>query len=303
MGVLGAGTAVSVPVSLDLNYTCTYPVINDHPLGVKINTNLSKTHIVGRPTPGYPINAVGTVDGGTTQALGLVSVKTVEGTADARIHVDAPGSGSNQTVSLNVARTPVPASGPFDIRTSGIAPSVTFTRPGNGRIMVDDLTLHLIGRNANGDQVNQGSLNAPCRLDPGQNNQLLSFAIKEPPAPTHPTGPTTPGSGTAPSASGAATGSPSGSLPGTSASASAGAGAHGTHSTPSRAPGGSTASAEPEPDPAAGGSDRAQASGDAVGGWDTADLILVVGGGLVAVAAALYAGSLFLKRRGAGGGS
>jgi hypothetical protein len=135
---------------------------------------------------------VTTAPDGLAQGLGFFGVRIIEGTGQASITVTAPASDIPVSVPATIAKTALPPSGPFDIAASGTAPSLTFSQPGNGKITVGDVSLHLITEDASGNPTFVDSLNVSCTLDGGQNNVVASFAITQPP-PTPAPPPPTPG--------------------------------------------------------------------------------------------------------------
>jgi len=128
IGLAGVGTAHADPVSLTLQYTCTFPLIGAQPLQVVINTDIPTSVPVGVPTPEFDIQAVSTVNEKTTQGLSLVGAKTIEGTADSSAQVEAPGITLPVSVPIALEKTDLPASGAFDINASGVTPALTSIR-------------------------------------------------------------------------------------------------------------------------------------------------------------------------------
>ncbi|MEU2872163.1 DUF6801 domain-containing protein [Streptomyces olivoreticuli] len=279
VGVSGAGTASAQPVSLTLKYTCKVPVIDNLPFRAKIDADIPGSVAVGEPSRKFSVDARTTVDTDLTSKLHLIDVKTVEGSVDAEIGVTAPQDDRHLRVPLSIPKTSVPASGSFDVKAAGDAPSLTFRQPGNARITVGDITLHVVGRKANGDILGK-KLNIQCALDSHQNNGIGSFEIT---GTGTTTGSTTSGhSGTTPSGTTPSGTTPSGTTP--------------SGTTPS---GGAS-------DAASAGGNTAPPSSTATGaiaatGQDAMDLILPTVGTLVAGAAAVCFG-LWLKnhRRTAG---
>ena len=188
--VLGTGTADARPVSLTLKYVCAFPVVGGHSVTMKVNANVPRSTVVGESTPKFMIHGVASVvDSTTAQALSQVGVKTVDGTVDAAATVVAPQGDTHISVRFKLARTEIPTSGPFDLEATAKAPAVTFRRPGHGQIAVGDLILHLVPKAANGNPI-LGTVDAPCRLESGQRNVLMSFDITSAthsavPGPTH----------------------------------------------------------------------------------------------------------------------
>lgn len=270
MGVFGAGTAVAQPVSLTLKYTCDVPWIEDQHITARIDANLPASVALGQPSKKIAIRAGTTVAADITPWIGRIGVKTVEGTVDAKIKVDAPQGDRQIGVPLDITRTNIPASGSFGITATGAALTPAFTRPGTARITVGDIVLNVVGKKASGEAL---ELSVPCTLDGGQENFAGSFKITK-------TG----------------TGSGTNGGPGTD-------GGSGTDGDGTTAPG-----ATPTAASAAGGSsptgDAANGTGTgtiADTGGDTEDLILPAVGILAAGAAAFCLGSRLNRRRAADG--
>ncbi|MEU9761486.1 DUF6801 domain-containing protein [Streptomyces sp. NPDC047985] len=160
-------------MSRTLRYTCSVPMVDERRGTVKIDSDVPKSATVGMPTPKFVIRAAVPVDAADAQELRKAGIKTITGTVDAKVRVTAPGGETDLNVPFQVARTSVPASGPFQVKATGVAPTHTFTRPGGARITVGDLTAHVT---ASGGIVTL-ELDLPCRLDPGQNNEVASFDV------------------------------------------------------------------------------------------------------------------------------
>ncbi|MGP4000343.1 DUF6801 domain-containing protein [Streptomyces sp. 8N706] len=172
VGVPGAGPAAADPVSLTLRYTCSVPAIDDRPVTVMMHSDIPRSTAVGEPTPKFVIRAALPVNAADTKGLGKAGIKTIEGTVDAKVRVAAPEGDSDVRVPFHVARTNVPASGPFSVKATGVAPPRTFSQPGRAKITVGDLVMRVT---ASG--VMTVKLDVPCRLDAGQNNVVALFDI------------------------------------------------------------------------------------------------------------------------------
>ncbi|MFI9272121.1 DUF6801 domain-containing protein [Kitasatospora sp. NPDC052896] len=304
VGVLGTGTAAAQTVSPTLSYTCVFPYIGAQHLSVSMNADVPSSVTVGEPSPKFGISAVTTAPNGLAQGLGFFGVRIIEGTGQASITVTAPQGDIPVSVPATIAKTALPPSGPFDIAASGTAPSLTFSQPGNGKITVGGISLHLITEDASGNPTFVGSIDVSCTLDGGQNNVAASFAITQPlqtPAPPPPTplppGPTpgphtsTPGPGPVPSP--APTQSTAGSLtptPPRPTTASPSSSTSSTSSTVSGPPTGPT-STDPVPGP------TRPPIRPTPGGLGTTAIALLVTGVLVAGAAAFRFGSRLRNRR------
>jgi hypothetical protein len=266
--VTGAGTAVARQVSPTLQYTCNFPLIGGQTVPVQINADIPGTHTVGVPTQTFPIDPVATVNSGLATGLRLLGVQTVEGTAEGNINVSSPQGDFAVDIPFTVPRATIAASGAFPVRATGSAPSLTFTRPGDGKITAGNIKLHLVPRNASGGLTLLGTLDLPCTLNSGQNTLVESFTVVPQPTATAtatvPAGPTTPAP---PGPGGSATTTP----PTTSAPTSA---------PPSSAPAtaSSSASISPAGSTAAPGSPVATTTAPASAATVTADASPVPGG-------------------------
>ncbi|WP_436497852.1 DUF6801 domain-containing protein [Actinokineospora sp. HUAS TT18] len=172
----GGATAAT----LDLNYSCTFPLIDVQPVKVHINADIPDTIQVGVPTGKFNIEALSTLNEDTTTGLKLVKVATIEGSAISHAHISAPGFDTDLEVPVTVEKTAVPASGGFTVRAVGQTPSLTFPTAGPIKITVHDLELKITARKADGSLASippSNPFDAPCTQDPGQNNVLKEGQI------------------------------------------------------------------------------------------------------------------------------
>ncbi|WP_326680567.1 DUF6801 domain-containing protein [Streptomyces sp. NBC_01237] len=172
VGVFGAGSAAADPVSLELRYVCAVQMLPDRAGTVEIDADVPTSAVVGRPTSKFVIRATVPVSGADANGLRSAGIQVIKGTVDAKVLVKAPGGDTNLKVPFQVARTDVPKSGPFSVEATGVAPSLTFSRPGRARITVGDLVAHV---SASGGMTVR--LDVPCKLDSGQNNVVASIGI------------------------------------------------------------------------------------------------------------------------------
>ncbi|NBH06138.1 DUF6801 domain-containing protein [Amycolatopsis sp. SID8362] len=197
--VLGAQASAADPISLTLNYHCTFPLVGSQGLKVVINTDLPTTVNTGQPTGAFDIKAVSTINADTVSGLSLIGATTLEGTATAAATVAAPGLNLPVNVPITLDKTNIPASGEMNINAAGKTPSLTFTQPGQAKITVGDLNLKVTPRKADGSVTGitpDGTIDAPCTQDTGQNNTLATITINgggggttTPPPPTSTTPP------------------------------------------------------------------------------------------------------------------
>ncbi|WP_208025762.1 DUF6801 domain-containing protein [Amycolatopsis acidicola] len=173
-----AGTSDADPVSLTLQYTCSFPLVGNQPIQIVIGSDIPASIPVGQATPEFAITAVSTVPSTVTQGLVLVGAATVEGTASAQSTVTAPEATLPVTVPTTIPSTPVPATAqPFDVTATGAAPALTFTQAGDATISVGDITLTMTPRKADGTETGLGTFDSACTQNAGQNNVLATFQI------------------------------------------------------------------------------------------------------------------------------
>ncbi|WP_370967796.1 DUF6801 domain-containing protein [Amycolatopsis sp. cg9] len=178
--LVGAQTSAADPISLTLNYHCTLPLVGSQSLKVVINTDLPTTVNTGQPTGAFDIKAVSTINADTVAGLSLIGATTIEGTATAAATVAAPSLNLPVNVPITLDKTNIPASGELNINASGKTPSLTFTQPGQAKITVGDLQLKVTPRKADGSVTGitpDGTIDAPCTQDAGQNNTLATITI------------------------------------------------------------------------------------------------------------------------------
>nr|WP_157529345.1 fibronectin type III domain-containing protein [Kibdelosporangium sp. MJ126-NF4]CEL22975.1 Chitinase [Kibdelosporangium sp. MJ126-NF4]CTQ90114.1 Chitinase (EC 3.2.1.14) [Kibdelosporangium sp. MJ126-NF4] len=175
--LLGAGSAAADPVTLTLTYKCPFPLIGVQPITVKIDADFPKTIPVNTPTPELDIKTISTVGATATQGLNLVQAKTLEGTALSDASVAAPEGTLPVKVPVTIRKTDIPAEGEFQIPADGKTPSLTFTKPGEVKISVGDILLHLVPRKADGSLTGLGEFDSQCTQDTGQNNVLATATI------------------------------------------------------------------------------------------------------------------------------
>ncbi|SDI79187.1 hypothetical protein SAMN05192558_11245 [Actinokineospora alba] len=175
---IGAGT--SAAASLDLNYGCTFPLIDVQPVKIQINASIPDTITAGVPTGEFQIEAISTLNEDTTTGLKLVKVATIEGTAMSTAHITAPGFDTDLDVPVTVEKTAIPASGGFTVKATGKTPSLKFPQAGPIKITVHDIVLNITAKKADGTLASippSNPFEAPCVQDPGQNNVLKEGQI------------------------------------------------------------------------------------------------------------------------------
>ncbi|MCZ1005940.1 DUF6801 domain-containing protein [Streptomyces lydicus] len=253
----GAPSASARPVSIELSYTCAFTGVGTAPVTMRISTDLPGSLEAGESSPRAAVNGVATVDASFTGLAPLVGARTLEGSVDGTAAVSAPQGDRRLSVPMTIPRTAIPAFGAFDMSAKGTAPAVTFPRPGNAKVTVGALGLHLTPRDANGNLTQVGTMHAACTVNPGQNTLLHSLVVTKAVKPTGTvTGPG-PGTGTGTGA-GAGTATGHGTGPGTGAdgsgSGTSGGSAAGTRPGAGGAHAPSRTTATPNPSPSTTGS-------------------------------------------------
>ncbi|MFH9969612.1 DUF6801 domain-containing protein [Streptomyces mirabilis] len=315
VGASGSQTASAEPVSLTLHYTCAFSGLGNQPVTMELDSDIPNSIKVGKASPKSTLDGVATVGASFTQLAALVGAKTLEGSLDGNATVTAPQASIPLTVPMTIPRTTIPASGSFDVTAKGTAPSLAFSRPGNAKVTVGDLTLHLTPKDANGNTTAVGTINAPCALDSGQNTVLQSLVITEPVKATATTtgeasSGATGGTGSGATGDGTGSGTVGGTTTGTRPGAGSGRSTSGTSTTPSASAHSSTGSAPRAPTASQGAPtvDRAQddatsaADGNTADDLDPKNPIVLTMGVLVAggAAAVVGFGSRLRKRRSGG---
>jgi hypothetical protein len=190
--------AVAAPVSLTLNYTCSFPLIGAQPMSVVINADIPAQIAPGVATPAFAINAVATVSETARLGLRTLGATTLEGTVRSGARLSVPNMDLPLSVEMGVPQVPIPsASGPFPVNATGTTPSLTFTaqNAGTGTITVGDLVMTLTPKTSAGAATGLGTFDSSCTQGPGQNNVLQRITIGDGTGPTTrpvaTTGPTT----------------------------------------------------------------------------------------------------------------
>ncbi|MEU8803359.1 DUF6801 domain-containing protein [Spirillospora sp. NPDC048819] len=178
-GVAGAGPAAAEPVTLGLDYHCTFPLLGPQPVHVELTADVPDQVVVGEAMPGIVVDSVSTVNAESARGLAALYAVTLEGNAlaDATLTVPEMPGGLPVAVDSVLEKTPIPASGAFTVKGRGKAPDLTFTQVGPAKITVGNLVLTLTPRTDDGGASGLGTFESECTQDPGQNNVLADFGI------------------------------------------------------------------------------------------------------------------------------
>lgn len=182
-----SGIVSAVPVSLSLDYQCTYPLIGTQPLSIVINSDMPASIPVGQSTGAFDLDVVATAKGQTWNGLNIVSAKSLEGTATAFSNISGNNLSLDLAVPTNIAEQAIPpVNGDFDLIATGQTPPLTFNNNNIGDIVitVGNLDMALLARKGDGSPVifaesdpATGIFPSICTQDAGQDNVLHTFAV------------------------------------------------------------------------------------------------------------------------------
>lgn len=180
----GGGQAMAAPVSLELEFTCPFPLIGNQPIRAEISADIPSQQTVGDPTPEFTVQALTVVNEDSRTGLKLVGSETIEGTATNQTLVVTPSREIDLTVPLTIPPSPIPSvPGEFTVPAEGVSPSITFNSDdaGEALITVGGLQLDMTARTANGDIAPApiGQFTSDCTQNPGQDNVLQAIQVVE----------------------------------------------------------------------------------------------------------------------------
>ena len=178
----GGGNAFAEPVSLELEFTCPFPLIGEQPIRAQISADVPTLATVGEPTPEFTVDAITTVNEDSRLGLKLVGSATIEGTATNETTVVTPNREIDLTVPLTIPQSPIPdETGEFTVPAQGTSPSITFNEDdvGEAVITIGGLTLDMIARVENGDIAPApiGEFTSACVQNAGQDNILQTIQV------------------------------------------------------------------------------------------------------------------------------
>ncbi|MFA9271355.1 MAG: DUF6801 domain-containing protein [Baekduiaceae bacterium] len=184
LGVLFASAAATpasaAPVSLTLNYTCNFPLMDPQPLKLQITSDIPSSVPVGTSTPAFDIAAKADVSAEAAYGLKALETATIGGTAIAAAEINLPGSSSPLPLQVptTLTKATVPSSGGFSVNATGQTPPLSFSTPGTASIKVaGDLVLKLDARLADGAKTGLEDFETECFQNPGQNTTLATIVV------------------------------------------------------------------------------------------------------------------------------
>lgn len=151
---VSAGTSSADPIKKDVEYSCPFPMIGTQAVKVTITTDIPSSIGVGEPTGEFEIVSNANAGAQATEGLGLVGAKTIEGKAEMPVTVTLPDSELPVKVPNDIPKTDIPAEGDLVLENiTGKTPSLTFDKPGKGKITLGAMKLTMTPKDANGEET------------------------------------------------------------------------------------------------------------------------------------------------------
>ena len=173
-----ASRAEAGPGLIVRQFTCPLPIIGAQPVTISVVRPALDTATVGVPSPRLPITATATVAAAARLVVSVLGAEWAEGTGVMTGEVDTPQGPVKKSMPFTMPRTDVATgSGPLSVSGFGTLPSMTFSRPGGGEVLVSGLTFHLILLTSGGGQTWLSPFNISCTLASGQSGAVDAFRI------------------------------------------------------------------------------------------------------------------------------
>lgn len=169
--------SASTPVDKELSFTCPFPLIGLQKLAVEVKASFEVPSAPGGTFTTADLAVAVTVPDKSTRGLALVGAASIEGTASAGVTLANGPLTLPLALPLTVAKTAVPASGPFTTNASGSVPPVQLPNAGRTTLTIGGFSARLTPKKADGSFTGLGSFTSDCTLDPGQDPVLLAFDL------------------------------------------------------------------------------------------------------------------------------
>ena len=168
-----AGTAPIVR-----QFTCPLPIVGRQSVTISVARPALDTATVGVPTPRLLLTATAAAAAVARLVVSFLGAEWAEGTGTMAGEVDTPQGTVKKNLPFTVPRTDVATgSGPLSIPGFGTLPSMTFSRPGDGEILVTEFTFRLSLLNSGGGQTFMSPLSITCTLASGPSSAVASFHV------------------------------------------------------------------------------------------------------------------------------
>ena len=173
-----ASRAEAGPAPIVRQFTCPLPVIGSQSMTLSVVPPDLDTATVGVPTPRLPITATATFVPAARTVVSFLGAEWAEGSGVMTGEVDTSQERVKESVPFTVPRTDVATgSGPLSVSGSGTLPAMTFSRSGDGEVLVTGLTVHFSLLTSDGGQTWLSPFNITCTLASGQSSAVESFRV------------------------------------------------------------------------------------------------------------------------------
>ncbi|GAB3280501.1 hypothetical protein GCM10027589_07480 [Actinocorallia lasiicapitis] len=178
---LDAGSPASAaPISVDLTYSCVFPVIGKKEIKINIKTDIPAKLPVDVAMPRIKVDAVAALTEDTTNGLLSLGAETMRGGAITYATLSVPEfpNGIRLKVGAKMAPTTIPPAGATDVIAKGSAIGPTLVQAGPGKITIGDILLKPDLRDKDGQPTDLGEdFSVTCKQNPGQNPVLAQFEV------------------------------------------------------------------------------------------------------------------------------
>ena len=173
-----ASRAEAGPAPIVRQFMCPLPIIGTQSMTLSVVPPALDTATVGVPTPRLPVTATATFAAAARTVVSFLGAEWAEGTGVMTGEVDTPQRQAKASVPFTVPRTDIATgSGPLSVSGSGTLPAMTFSRAGDGEVLVTGLTVHFSLLTSGGGQTWLSPFNITCDLASGQSSAVASFRI------------------------------------------------------------------------------------------------------------------------------
>lgn len=171
------------PVSIGLDYSCVFPILEEQPLTVRLDADIPSEVEVGQATEPFLIEATASVNEDSWNGLNFVGSTTVSGDVLASANIRGPGLDLDLSIPLAITEKALPETRTgFNVEASGSTPALTFSDQNVGEleITVGSIVMNLVATDANGSFTGLGPIESECQLSSGQPVLLQRITVISP---------------------------------------------------------------------------------------------------------------------------
>lgn len=171
------------PVSLELDYSCVFPILEEQPLAVRLRADIPNQVQVGQTTEPFQIEATASVSETSWNGLNFVGGSRVSGDVVAEAGIRGPALDLDLSIPLQITETDLPeVRTSFEVAASGSTPPLIFSEQNVGEldISVGNIVMNLEATDANGKLTGLGPIESECRLTSGQPALLQTLTVTNP---------------------------------------------------------------------------------------------------------------------------